>query len=269
MRIFFDSRHRTPTSASSSDFSFELLETIEIPRESEVRAHDVSIPYSWRTVEANLNSHIYLSQEADGATTYHRLTLAAGQYDGRQLATAIGALLNTVAPALWGPTPYTAQYNDQTGQLRIALAGGAVGGFSLWPDLALRTDPNWNGFDLRRPQSFNKNLRLTTLRRYSAIIPFESEFLDLLTIHDVFVHCNLSRGSIGPSPGDRSCLAKIAVTSGYGYILHQEGSSWEYAKCTQQIIRTISLQLKDAEGNIIPLHGCDWSGCLTFNDPPS
>jgi hypothetical protein len=270
MRIFFDSRHRTPSSASSSDFSLELLESVEIPRESEVRLHDVSIPYSWRTVEQNLNDHIYLSQEpATGPETYHRLTLPAGQYDGRALATAIGSLLNTVAPALWGNNPYVGKYNDQTGQLRITLANGAVGSFMLWPDLALRSNPNWRGFDLQRPQSFNKNLRLTSLQRYTAIVPFESQFLDLLTIHDVFVHCNLSRGSIGPSPGDRSCLAKVVVTSGYGYVIHQEGSSWEYAQCTQQIVKTISFQLRDAEGNLIPLHGCDWSGCLTFNDPPS
>ena len=91
----------------------------------------------------------------------------------------------------------------------------------------------------------------------------------LLTIHDVFGHCNLSRGSVGPSPSDRSCLAKVAVTSGYGYVIHQEGSSWEYAQCTQQIVKTVSFQLRDAEGKLIPLHGCDWSGCLTFNDPPS
>jgi hypothetical protein len=115
MRIFFDSRHRTPSSASSSDFSLELLESIEIPRESEVRLHDVSIPYSWRTVEQNLNDHIYLSQEpATGPVTHHRLTLPEGQYDGRSLATAIGSLLNTVAPALWGNNPYVANYNDQT-----------------------------------------------------------------------------------------------------------------------------------------------------------
>ena len=269
MRIFFDSRHRTPTSASSSDFSFELLDSAEVPRDSEVRLHDVSIPYSWRTVEENLNDHIYLSQDpSSGPTTYHRLTLPAAQYDGRALALAIGNLLNTVAPAQWGSNPYTAAYNDQTGTLRIALVGGAVGSFLLWPDLALRGNPNWSGFDVQRPQSFNKNLRLTQLRRYSAILPFESEFLDLLTIHDVFVHCNLSRGSIGPSPGDRSCIAKVAVTSGYGYVIHQEGSSWEYAKCHQTVVKTISLQLKDAEGNLVPLHGCDWSGCLTFNDPP-
>jgi hypothetical protein len=34
------------------------------------------------------------------------------------------------------------------------------------------------------------------------------------------------------------------------------------------VVKTISLQLKDAEGNLVQLHGCDWSGCLTFSDPP-
>ena len=71
-------------------------------------------------------------------------------------------------------------------------------------------------------------------------------------------------GSVGPTPGERSCLAKVAVTSGFGYIIHAEGSSWEYTECTHTgPIQRISIQLRDASGAIVPLHGCDWRCCLT------
>ena len=88
MRIFIDSRHRTPDSTSSSDFTIELSENIELPREIKVRLHDVSLPYSWRTVEAGINDYLYLEARPTGsASTYTRLQLPPGQYDGRSLAT--------------------------------------------------------------------------------------------------------------------------------------------------------------------------------------
>jgi hypothetical protein len=65
----------------------------------------------------------------------------------------------------------------------------------------------------------------------------------------------------------KSCLAKIAVSSGYGYIIVAEGGSWEYADCACTMVQRISLRLADAAGATVPLHGCDWSCCLTFNDP--
>ena len=55
MRIYIDSRYRTPNSASASDFTIELNESIQLPRNSKVRLHDIAVPYSWRPVEENLN----------------------------------------------------------------------------------------------------------------------------------------------------------------------------------------------------------------------
>jgi len=268
MRIFIDSRHRTPESLNSSDFTVELNENIELPRGSRIRLHDVSLPYAWRTVEAGVNDRLYLETRATGqAPTYTRLQIPVGQYDGRALATQLGLLMNGAKPPQWAGTPFAVAYNDQTGCLSVVLAGTVGGTWTLWPDLAVANSPFWTGVDKTRLSSFNRNLRISSLQTFGPGEAWVSQFLDLRTVSDVYVHCNLSTGSIGPQWGMRSCLAKIAVSSGYGYIITADGSSWEYAECASSMVQRISLRLADASGATVPLHGCDWSCCITFNDP--
>ena len=102
MRIFIDSRHRTVESLNSSDFPVELSENIELPRGTRVRLHDVSLPYSWRTVEAGINDFLYLeTRPTDQASTYTRLQIPVGQYDGRALAAQLGLLMNGAKPPQW------------------------------------------------------------------------------------------------------------------------------------------------------------------------
>ena len=271
MRIFIDSRHRTVESLNSSDFTIELNENLELPRNSKIRLHDVSLPYAWRTVEDAVNDQVCVEMRPAGqASTYARLKLPAGQYDGRSLATQLGVLLNNAKPPQWPGTPFTVAYNDQLGSISITLAGSVAGIWALWPDLQVMSNPVWTGFDKTRLASFNRNMRISgDVMKYNAGETWTSQFLDLRTISDIYVHCNLSTGSIGPQRGMRSCLAKIAVSSGYGYIIVAEGGSWEYADCASTMVQRISLRLADAAGATVPLHGCDWSRCLTFNDPTS
>jgi len=157
MRIFIDSRHRTVDSLNSSDFTVELAENIELPRGTKVRLHDVSLPYAWRTVETGVNNLLYLeTRPASQPPTFQRLTIPAGQYDGRSLATQIGLLLNGAKPVQWTNSPFTVAYNDQTGCLSIVLASTANGTWALWPDLEVTNSPSWTGIDKTRLSSFNR-----------------------------------------------------------------------------------------------------------------
>jgi hypothetical protein len=234
-----------------------------------VRLHDVSIPYSWRTVETGVNNNLFIEEQptAAGTSTYRRLVMSPGQYDGRALATALQTLFNTGSPAQWPANPYVIAYSDQTGTLSISLSAAAAGYWVLWDDLSIANSTAWSTFNAQNLASFNRNLRVSTKVQANNGAAWVSQFLDLLTFHDVYVCSDISRGSTGPRPGQRDCLAKIAVTSGFGYIIHQEGSSWEYSECTKPMLSEIRFTLQDSTGAIVPLHGCDWSGCLTFDDP--
>ena len=59
-KIYVDTRHKTPESISSSDFTIVLPETIRLPDGAVCYVDDVCIPYSWYTVTDNLNDKIYV-----------------------------------------------------------------------------------------------------------------------------------------------------------------------------------------------------------------
>ena len=54
-----DTKYKSPDSNSTSDFFFELPEVMVCPSNT-VYIDDVSIPYSWTTIEPGLNSRLYL-----------------------------------------------------------------------------------------------------------------------------------------------------------------------------------------------------------------
>ena len=76
------------------------------------------------------------------------------------------------------------------------------------------------------------------------------------------------RTNVGPAPGQRNCLCKVAVTSGYGYLVHSDGATWEYVEGGGgNILKRLSFRLEDVTGAVVPLHGCEWSFCIAINDP--
>ena len=98
---------------------------------------------------------------AGQASTFARLAIPAGQYDGRGLATQLGQLMNGAKPPQWPGTPFAVVYNDQLGTISITLAGSVGGTWALWPDLQVMCSPDWTGFDKTRLASFNRNIRIS------------------------------------------------------------------------------------------------------------
>jgi hypothetical protein len=65
--------------------------------------------------------------------------------------------------------------------------------------------------------------------------------------------------------GEAGIIRKIPVTSDYGYVI-QEKFYMEYdlIECSKQTLSVLEFQLKDARGNIIPLHGSNVSFSVVF-----
>ena len=263
MKIFVDSRYRTPESASSSDFTIELTETLQLPSRCRVRIHDLSIPFSWYTVEPGLNQYIYYSEKAiDNSDTFQVLTLPAGQYSGPQLAVALALGLNaaSIFRIQGSPDPYNVTYSDTRGTISIAVTTPGYS-FVLYDDAHLRARTTWPfsaGTQLQ-PQSFNRNLRLTRTLQYTFSFSFISEFVNLRTIDCLYLTSNSlgNLSNIGPRPGQRNVLSMIAVTSGWGYLNHSEGESYEWTDASGQALKRLSFRLEDSTGAVVPLHGLD------------
>ena len=95
---------------------------------------------------------------------------------------------------------------------------------------------------------------------------YESGFLDLLNIHNIFMHCpNVGHfNSIGVR-GENSTMKRIPVSSSFGYlILDSVVSPHGKMDVSRQTVKTIHITLKDVGGNVINLHGANCSFSLVF-----
>ena len=59
-KIFVDSKYRLPQSNSSSDFSIELNENLELPEGTRLHITDISLPASWKTTEVGFYEYMYV-----------------------------------------------------------------------------------------------------------------------------------------------------------------------------------------------------------------
>ena len=59
-KIFIDSKYRTEQSTSSSDFSIELNENLELPDDTSLYVTDISIPAFWKTTEVGFYEYMYV-----------------------------------------------------------------------------------------------------------------------------------------------------------------------------------------------------------------
>jgi hypothetical protein len=174
MKIYVDSRYRTPESASASDFTVELLEALPMPQRCRIRLHDVSVPYAWRTVEYGLNQNLFVEERVNAGSsesTKRLIVLPVGQYDGRTLAQAIATGLNTGNSFSVG-APYTVAYSEQTGTISVTLSPSLAGSWTFWPDQDLLREASWPGASPKNPRSFNRNLRIREKVFYTSLVPF-------------------------------------------------------------------------------------------------
>ena len=58
--IYIDSKFKTPDSKSTSDFKFELKETIILPHNSIAYKDKITIPHSWQSIEQDVNDKLYI-----------------------------------------------------------------------------------------------------------------------------------------------------------------------------------------------------------------
>jgi len=95
---------------------------------------------------------------------------------------------------------------------------------------------------------------------------YESGFIDLLTVHNVYLHCpNLGHfNSIGVR-GENTIIKKVPVSSGFGYlIIDSVISPHDKIDVSRQLIKTVEFSLRDVFGSIINLHGAAISFSLVF-----
>ena len=95
-RIVVDSRFRTASSVSNSDFSINLPYSVTVPAGSLMYVDSVCLSHAWPTVQAGINDHIYVQEKVTGqaSDTLRTIKLAEGTYNAVEIANEVVAKLN-------------------------------------------------------------------------------------------------------------------------------------------------------------------------------
>ena len=294
-KAYVDSRFRTHDSNSDSDFKFELKEALDLPDNTVCYIDDISIPHTWRTIESHNNKFyiifkmFYLAGGGYQITEAYNympyvLELPPGNYTGPQMAAAIQELLNSFNLTF----NFEVLYHTARGSITIEATNpegmDEHDKFFIPSDFGIITwlsntngDYPWtdiNGYPERiDPGNLHS---INGVLRNSDMIPaslqsewyrsYESGFIDLLTVHNVYLHCpNLGHfNSIGVR-GENTIIKKVPVSSGFGYlIIDSVVSPHDKIDVSRQLIKTVEFSLRDVYGSIINLHGAAISFSLVF-----
>ena len=247
-KVYVDSRFRSKDSVSNSDFKFELNESLDLPDNTVCYVDDISIPHTWRTIESHDNKfYIIFKTEylaGGGSETFaaynhdaYVLTIPEGNYTGLSLENAIQELLSFAISF-----EFEVVYNVARGTITIKsnYDGMLEKSFILPTDFGILTwtsqgaDYPWvnregivEAVNTGAPNSINGVLRNSDNDEFIPVNlqtvfyrTYESGFLDLLSIHNIYMHCeDLGHfNSIGVR-GESSIIKKIPVSSSFGYLI--------------------------------------------------
>jgi hypothetical protein len=271
-KIYVDSRFKTNDSVSNSDFKYELKEQIELPDNTVCYVDDISIPHSWYSVE-DYNNKLYIGNFNDDLTLNKtKLTIPNGNYTGVSLASAIQSLLYKRFPndddrvyyessrgilIFESLREFTIFTDDEVMELTYIQPP-----FAVWNDV---NNEQTSAPELGNAESINEILRNTVPKPTST--KFETEFLDLINTHNIYIHSpslGFNYNTIG-CKGENSIIKKVPVSSGFGYqILDTVVAPHDKIDVSRQNIKTLHFSLKNVFGNTINLHGSNVSWSLIF-----
>ena len=123
--------------------------------------------------------------------------------------------------------------------------------------------------DLSNSRSINDALRndgYVVTSRYDGYTTYERGFIDLLHIHNTYIHsCNLGHYSSIGVRGENTIIKQVPVSSGFGYlIMDSVVAPHDKIDVSRQLIKTMELSFRNVHGNVIDLHGAHVSFSLIF-----
>ena len=270
-KVYIDSSYKV--SGTSSDFTIDLPETVQLEENMLCQIHEVSIPHSWYSINSTNNNlyfrHQVIPPSVIAGITYRKITIPEGNYTAVDLAQTIEIALNLVYDTGDRPNTYSISYNTSTNKytfssnyatvIFVVLTDGEVA-----PVANVFSDP----VDVNNLQSINRVLGNTTpaTDAYTNVAPYTTNFVDLVPIKNVYLHCNeISNFNQLTVAGNSSIIKKINVTVPYlGVINDNELSSVDYIDVSGKMLRRLNFRLSDNFNQTINLNGVEVSFTLTF-----
>lgn len=276
-KIYIDTKFKTNSSTSNSNFKIELPETVSLEDNVKMFIDDVSMPHSWYTVEEDVNDKIYmdLHDTVLDVHSYLKVQVPSGNYTGATFTSTLKDTLNATTSGLDTDifsTEYFVRENTFTMSVnyvkytfRILTETELASNYN-----ALWTSPPDPSYDSTNPQSINEilnNLADVSVLNTDAS-PYTSGYLNLQSIRNIYIHSpNLGAFStIGPKMSDRTVLKKIPVTANYNEVFFDNiiAPMYDHVDVSNQTLRTLEFHIKDSRGNFVNFHGSHLSFSLIF-----
>ena len=274
-KIYIDSKFRSSDSNSSSDFKYELPETMSFKEDTVVYIDDIAIPHAWSSILKDINDklyfNVYLIEVTTSLETNLIATIEPGNYTGGDLAAEIQSKMNNVSQTATGAANlFTCAYVVKTNKITIACSNSQYE-FRIITQPELKTI-EWTGgptFDRNKPNDINEifsNMNSVSVK-HNSTNPFVSGAINLQPFNNIYIHgsnlCNYN--TIGPL-NERTILKKVPVSADFGHMIFDQCVLInDYNDCGNNTIKTLFFSLKSSRGDIIPLNGCNWSFSLVFS----
>jgi hypothetical protein len=263
-KIYCDTKFRRFDSKSTSDFKIDLPQTIKLPDNCVCYIDDVSIPRTFYTVEYNVNDKLYFRLIQLGSTYYdHIITLDSKDYNGAQFA----AECQSKITAITGGAVTFCVYDPQTRKMSVSVNNHDINFFT--DEELVNVNSLWGGspFDIKQLNSGNELLTNVFSNVVGNTNNPAKYYLNLTPIRNIYMRSpNISSFNTIGCNGESSVIKKIPVNAAPGEMITSFiTSSTDFIPCNSLTLKTIEIQLHDVHGNLIPLHGSNWSFSILFD----
>ena len=249
-------------------FKFELKESLDLGENTVCYIDDISIPHTWYTI-GDYNNKLYIeATKADLTVSAYILSVASGNYTASSLATSLNNILQTRFPN----DNCSCVYNISVGTITssstmnfrimahefVKSLQGNIGGWYGNNNEEIG-HPDYNNL-----RSINEVLKYPTIS--SPNTSFETGFIDLLNVHNIYTHSsNLGHYSSMGVRGENTIIKKVPVSSSLGYlIMDSVVAPHDKIDVSRQLFKTLHFTLKNVHGNVIDLHGAHVSFSMIF-----
>ena len=179
--------------------------------------HEVSIPHSWYSIN-NTNNNIYFYHHAlppavIAGITYRQITIPEGNYTALDLAQTIQIAMNLSCDTSDRPNTYSITYNNSTNKFTLSSNYSTVI-FAILTDVEV--PPVANTFST--PANIDVNNLNSTYRvignttpatdAYTNVAPYVSNFIDLVPLKSLYLHCNEISNFTQLTVAGNSCISQ-------------------------------------------------------------
>ena len=262
-KIFIDSKYRTEQSTSSSDFSIELNENLELPDDTSLYVTDISIPAVWKTTEVGFYEYMYVMVfNGDTLVKNFRHYLGNKIYFAEQLCFDIVEGMNNNTTDLSAGGIFVYSYSSATRTVEIKIKDGLPYTIKIPTDTELANyvngiwDTGQSNWDNRKPVSIN-NL-LSNFVPTNPIATWTSSYLNLVPFRYVFITSNALSDYhySAPNSYSSSIIKKVLCTEQLGGIINdnQAPHHEDFINVGGRNLKRLDFKITDESGTVMNLY---------------